>query len=603
MEKEKAALLVTSLVDRLELDANSGKWRLNGVLSKFEKEALEMAASELAEATIPEPVAAAPSAIEIAKAGIRDEVSHERGSASGDVSAEVIVGVPKKPTMEERAGNLVNVLKDVNLILPDRDLTVPLVPPKVPEHLLNLKSVELGAPENAGVTLCLDFGTAMSKAFAMAGDEKPVELALGMRAGGSGYPVDSTLFITSDGLIEFGPLAMSRSATAAESGRARFDSPKARLSMGQQGDIDNMPVGEEINPTDVPLSEGDLIILYLGYLTDLAVSELEDQGYSRYVFRRFARPCWSEDRNRWAEPLLRRMLAQAQIVADTFKGRWQQGIPVGEAKSVLVKLHTMKDLPHYLLDQGIPEPVAAASSLMIRDEAQREIFMVIDVGAGTTDFGMFLLQHNPAKEVCLTRIIPGSIQYLPEAGNRVDDLLKTYLLDVEGIDPGSAEGKHNMAYLNSRIRLYKESLFQKGVVEVTLANHSRVVVKKDDFLNSNRVQNFSQRLGTKFSEVLSAVGDGYLDLLARTDLKVVLTGGGASLPMVADLSTGVIEVKGRKIMRTRTPLVPNWIEESYPQFAPQYPQLAVAIGGATPDLPEQAESFPDFLGMGIRTFG
>ncbi|MTD34256.1 hypothetical protein [Paludibacterium denitrificans] len=40
-------------------------------------------------------------------------------------------------------------------------------------------------------------------------------------------------------------------------------------------------------------------------------------------------------------------------------------------------------------------------------EAQREIFMVIDVGVSTTDFGVFLLQHNPDKEVCLTRIIHG----------------------------------------------------------------------------------------------------------------------------------------------------------------------------------------------------
>jgi molecular chaperone HscA len=239
---------------------------------------------------------------------------------------------------------------------------------------------------------------------------------------------------------------------------------------------------------------------------------------------------------------------------------------------------------------------------MLRDEAQREIFMVIDVGAGTTDFGVFWLQNNPDKEICLTRIIPDTIEYLPEAGNRVDDLLKFYVLDLEGIDPGSAEGKHNKTYLDSRIRSYKETLFRDGIVEVTLANHSRVVVEKDDFLKSARVQNFAQRLKDKLEKVLSVVGDGYLDLLAKIDLKVVLTGGGASLPMVSNLATGIVDIKGRKIMRKPTPIVPSWIDETYPQFSSQYPQLAVAIGGAAPSLPEQGASFADFKGLSVQTY-
>jgi molecular chaperone HscA len=275
---------------------------------------------------------------------------------------------------------------------------------------------------------------------------------------------------------------------------------------------------------------------------------------------------------------------------------------VAEAKAALGKIRELATVPDYLLDQGIPEPVAAAASLMLRDEAQREMFMVVDVGAGTTDFGVFLLQHNPDRDVCLTRIIPGTIEYLPEAGNRVDDLLKFFVLDSEGIDPGSVEGKHNKTYLDSRIRIYKETLFRDGIVEVTLANHSRVLVDREEFLKSNRVQHFAQRLRDKLEMVLAVLGDGYLDLLARSDLKVVLTGGGASLPMVTDLAKGLVEIKGRKIMRNPTPIVPAWIDETYPQFSPQYPQLAVAIGGAAPALPQQGESFADFKGLGAQTY-
>jgi molecular chaperone HscA len=234
---------------------------------------------------------------------------------------------------------------------------------------------------------------------------------------------------------------------------------------------------------------------------------------------------------------------------------------------------------------------------VLSDDAQRELFLVIDVGAGTTDFGVFLLQHNPDKDICLTRIIPGTIEYLPQAGNRVDDLLKSYILDAEGIDPATPEGRRHQAYLQSRIRLHKEELFRDGIVEVELANHHRVVVKKADFLSSERVKTFSSLLEQKLETVLAQVEDGYLGLMARGNLNVVLTGGGADLPMIQHMAKGVINVRGHIINREPSPRTPAWIVERYPQFEKQYPQLAVAIGGAMPDLPEMGASFSDFGGL------
>lgn len=566
MEKGIAVLFLESLLERVEFDQTTGKWRL-GTISVQEKAALEAA---------------------IAALGGGAPTLNTNSTAAGTQPQAIVVAQPD--TSENHESETVASVIDSSS------------EPSAPCVTLNIQALERKTPDNPDVTLCLDFGTAMSKAFAMKGAGKPIELALGVRAGASGYPVDSSLFITDDGLLLLGPQALEKGVAAAEAGRTRFDSPKARLSMGEQGEIDKILVGEDVNPTATRLSEGDLITLYLGYLTDLAVSELENHGFSRYVRRRFARPCWPEDRNRWAEPLLRRMLAQGQILADTFAGRWKEGIPVAEAKAALVKVKELAAVPEYLLDEGVPEPVAAAASLMLRDEAQRELFMVVDVGAGTTDFGVFLLQHNPDKDICLTRIVPNTVEYLPEAGNRVDDLLKFFVLDLEGIDAGSAEGKLNKTYLDSRIRLYKETLFRDGIVEVVLANHSRVVVDREQFLGSTRVRSFAERLNTKVKEVLSRVGDGYLDLMMQTELKVVLTGGGAGLQMIKDLAEGVVEVKGRKILKRPTATVPEWIEETYPQFASQYPQLAVAIGGATPDLPKQGESFVDFKGLGSRTY-
>lgn len=568
MNLSEARLLIENLLDRIEQDPVSGKFKL-GTISSGEKMALQM----LLGADLSEPTNLPPKTPPESLEKVVVPHTHQHS-----VKPELTPQISSAPSEK--------------------------VAVAVPVVSLNLKALDKVEAENPNVTVCLDFGTAMSKAFAIEGYSKPVELALGQRAGGTGYPVESSLFISEDALLYFGPQAVQLGNDAAALGRSRFDSPKSRLSMGQQVDINRAPIKKEINPIEsTPVTEGELITLYLGYLTDLACTELEAHGHSRYCARRFARPCWSDDRNKWAEPLLRRMLAQAQILADTFHGQWQEGIPLATAKQAVAQLRELSKLPDYLVaKEGIPEPVAAAASLMLTDDDQRDLFLVVDVGAGTTDFGLFMLQHSPDMDICKVRILPNTIKVLEQAGNRVDDMLKFYILEHEGIDKSSPEGEHNLGYLQSTIRLYKEALFRDGQVEVPLANRSRAKVDLQAFLTSSRVLAFSQQLHNEMMEVLNAAGDGYLDLMRDGCLRVVLTGGGADLPMIQNLASGVVEIRGRLIERKPMPHVPAWINESYPQFAPQYPQLAVAIGGANPELPELAESFADFKGLRRSTY-
>lgn len=468
---------------------------------------------------------------------------------------------------------------------------------------LNLHSLDFSEPQDKEVTFCLDFGTAMSKAFAIKGDQELIELALGTHAGAtSGYPVESSLFISDDGTLYFGPQAISQSEKAGEAGRMRFDSPKARLSHGLQGDIDRNKVKDDINPTSIPVTEGDLITLYLAYLTDMACSELENNGISRYTARRFARPCWDEARNDWAEKHLKRMLAQAQILGDTFHDKWASGIPLITAKTAIDKVKSLGKEPSYLIQEGVAEPVAAAASPLIKGDDQRELFMVIDVGAGTTDFGLFLIQENPEADKCIIRIVPGTVQYLPQAGDRVDSLLKKFILDESGVDQQDSDGELIAAALQNHIRTYKEILFRDGLLEYQLSNHFTGVIKKEDFLNSTLVKNFAKQIENKFIGILSEIGEGFLDLMYMSKLNVVLTGGGASLPMIERLARWIPEINGKKIICKEAPRVPEWVVDNYDQLAHQYPQLAVAIGGANPTLPQMGKSFNDFGGLRTKTY-
>lgn len=546
MDKTSAQALLESLLDRIEQDTASGKWKI-GTISANERTAIEFALNFL----------------------------------------------------KGRDPDATSVSHPINLPI----TAIESAPPAIPLVELNLRSLEFSVPQDEEVTFCLDFGTAMSKAFAMQGDDTLVELALGTRAGSiSGYPVESSLFIDDEGVLYFGPQAISQSEKAGEAGRMRFDSPKARLSHGSQGDIDRNRMKEDINPTNIPVTEGDLITLYLAYLTDLATSELEAQGISRYVARRFARPCWDEARNEWAETHLKRMLAQAQILADTLHDEWSGGIALAKAKSAVDKVRALSKEPDYLITEGVAEPVAAAASLVVKGDAQRELFMVVDVGAGTTDFGLFLIQENPDADQCIIRIIPETVQYVPQAGDRIDSLLKKFILDSSGVDPNVADGKLIAASLQNHIRTYKEILFRDGILEYRLSNHFTGIIEKEAFLDSSLVKNFAQQIETKFLEILRSVGPGYVDLMHQTKLNVVLTGGSATLPMIESLAKAIPEINGKKILCKDAPRVPEWVVNNYSQLALQYPQLAVAIGGANPVLPEMGKSFKDFGGLGTSTY-
>lgn len=111
MDKATAALLLGNLLDRVEQDAVTGKWRL-GTLTSKEKAAIELAVKVL-----------------------------------GAGNAVSTVTVPPPPDK-----------------LPPEVTTLP-----EPAIALDIRSLERTSADNPGITLCLDFGTAMSKAFCNAG--------------------------------------------------------------------------------------------------------------------------------------------------------------------------------------------------------------------------------------------------------------------------------------------------------------------------------------------------------------------------------------------------------------------------------------------------
>ena len=328
MNESIAAALLTSLLERIDRD------KTIGTVSSLEREALQRAVRALSGEPPEAPAANAPTPMP---------------------AAPTAAPVPTEPQVAPAA--------------------------TLPKVQLVLNALDQEKPNDPDVMLCLDFGTAMSKAFAQSLDEEHVELALGRAAGGRSHALPSSVFISDDGKAYFGQEAIDLSQDLGASGRQRLDSIKGWLSLRKEGNLDSEPcvLPPELNPTPVRLTQGDLMRIYLAYLTDVATTALTQHDYEghpigRYVKRRFARPCWPDEKQTaWADALMRSMLCEAQVLADTFSGRWRGGIPVTELKAAIEQVKRLRTGDPRTGPQAPMHRASAARRPDHRHHAQRRV--------------------------------------------------------------------------------------------------------------------------------------------------------------------------------------------------------------------------------------
>lgn len=463
------------------------------------------------------------------------------------------------------------------------------------EVTLNLRAVEM-APASINARLCLDFGTAMSKATLVVDEsEQGFEEIRVLRLGipGDQEEIDevmliSSVFIDQAGLLWFGKAALDRAQLVDDaSTHTRIDNIKRWLS---EGNLDTAVEGIH-NPTSLSVTYADLILAYLSFFT-WAVNRACDLeaglDIPANVIRRFALPCFPTRQSTAVAGSLRQMLGEAQILADSFGDEIANGLSLQEFVSTAAALRS--DQRRYsFVDQEISEPLGVAGSLISWKAPIDALALVIDVGAGTSDFSLYRLAMlaDEAGTVDVTTAVAAQVEGssfgITEAGNHLDHLLKAHILRRAGIDSSHLSFRIISYDIERDIREWKETLFSQGSVLISLREGDPFEVIQSEFEAEEAVEKFSGSLQSTVNRVLASVDQSWIDRVRRSrtgQITVVLTGGGAKLPMVQALASTAATVRGVDVPLALAIPFPGWLSEDYPELEESYPRIAVSLGGA-----------------------
>ena len=483
-------------------------------------------------------------------------------------------------------------------------------------------AIERKEVEHSEVTLCFDFGTARSKVCAVATNEDDdevtlVEIPLGDLDGDvdrSVYAVASSIWIDETGLVFVGSEAIRRSQASVYPGaaRARVDSLKHLVSLAPSEEfVTQRLLGPGENPTGVTLTLDHVVVVFLGYLTDLATSYLAAEDRGRYVRRRFSLPCWPPEHRAWSTPYLSARLAAAQVVADTFRGQWGNGIQAAVVRECAAKAIESAKRAEYLMDRapdlaaklskhwgGILEPLAAGSTRVWRTNNSKEAVLVLDVGAGTTDLALlWVVQLSKDTAHPGNRAFPMTRQSeaIRVAGDHLDNILINELMKRAHLDGVEGERKQAEASLRlAGIRRLKEELFNNRLIRHKMSNDLIIEVTLEEFLNLPDVERFGDALKDSIQGFIGRVDRSWECI---STVYLVLTGGGCDLPMVKRLAGMSLEIGGGRSVRLEsTPRVPAFLEEYGEALSEEYPQLAVAMGGALPSVLDEGALMIEYPG-------
>ena len=281
-------------------------------------------------------------------------------------------------------------------------------------------------------------------------------------------------------------VAASRKFEIVEAEQNRLiDNPKQYMTLGTE--IDNLhqkPLRIEQDSSKL-LSQRDVLVLYLAHLNCMAEQSLRGQNLTSNVRRRYAHPAWDEITADANSKAMARIMTEAVMLAKCLPDKFQDNMPLPMARDITrqVRATRDKDLPSQFLINPVREATAAgARALMATRERRRQAYVILDIGAGTTDVAGCVCVNNPVEERVKVAEVTGASRAIRRAGNNIDSILLNEILEKGSFAKDTVEHNRISLALRKSIRKYKETLFNDGTLFAELTTDEVVEIKLAVFL-------------------------------------------------------------------------------------------------------------------------
>jgi hypothetical protein len=416
------------------------------------------------------------------------------------------------------------------------------------------------------------------------------------------YVEESLIYFDPNEFVFCGSLAKRLAQEASESGTGRPAIQNLKTFLVRGGA--NLQIHSDFFPASESLDSQSVLAIYLAYLLRLTRHYLDKRASKIAVdldttIRAFSIPTWIEDRYREdVKRLFRGAAAYAFCLERWLKDDLIKGMRLPDLRKALdeARQHKAK-VEENLTGSIMTESVAAGNArvLGLTNERVRPLtVLVVNVGAGFTDFALFNVSYPEAHDAKLA----AQIAYKGGVGTGLgvwDNALKTLLFnrvrEVPAARKKVIEFKLFKTRLELQVRDIKEALMSSEEaipVDVSPVLPEPIFIERSELESSLPVKaslfGIRDGLRTYIKEAIKAVG------MHRFDpgfTEILITGGGAYLPSVVDCVRDAVATLG--------PAYPSKVRSDYvsalytsiPNIGALYPLLAVALGSTEKEYPDE----------------
>jgi len=431
-------------------------------------------------------------------------------------------------------------------------------------------------PEFIDGIICLDFGTSSIRAALSSPDGADTRvLKLGAVLGDrSDNFLDSNILVTQDHLVYFGYEAQKQLSVLSCAPLIYELSPKKWLTTDLYIEAEN-PIPSIDNVNYLQLLSGLLAYAISGLVLELGIGESQLKNYEI----RISHPVWNKDewaiKKNYLEFILRKSIFLYPYFAQGEHVSWLKKFD-NESTSYIDMFSSV----------DIGEPIAAAIEVFHSDTNSRQICAVIDVGAGTTDFGLFSVITPEPNELNL-ELVPYRRKFksisspisINMAGDYIDEaLLDIFKLKISNLKKFTdIEIERKTRIFKNEIRDSKPSFFEDGYLmydEIELSYEELAKSKKIEAMVDAITRTFNNLIDIAKVEVLAQAS---LTIHSIKSIDLIIVGGGFQIGFIREAVPKTIKLTDKFTMKINS----GSVQGSEIYTAIDEARLAVCRGGTT----------------------